>query len=480
MLGGLLSDPSLADLDNLLAADQLREDICGLAPAGEVLDASQFLAEADAKRAEACEQMQGGGANGPAAMAVGMSADACVNIDLSGARNTFGENEDGYGLDDQFADLEACVAGLVGDGMRIAGPNLVANGWVKAIPLLVELAGQLGGDKQKTEGILTTLAKEGVGTAGHLGRKAGEALIDHYKAQADYDLKMKQASDQLGIEIAGLQAEVDAAQASFDELNGDVNALQSQLNEFNGDGFRQAEDGTWTNLTEDGKTAQDLKDELATKTAQRDAAKKNLDEKKTKLESAKAMKKAIDDQRDKDDGLDPEAPDACERAMFGGEQFGEEALAESLGSWEDRLAPVINPGPDGPVPGDQPRDGLALPACGQGPGSQDSSCAEAATCLEGEACGCSGDPESSIPSEEELVALVSAEGRCAQIQCADGFPTLVGATCVCSDYGDDGDVTVPPKPPVTALLVESFFVGADDRVGYAGADPLSMLIDGML
>lgn len=483
MLAQLTTEPDSLDVDVLLNTDHVKEDICGLTPASGTLDASAALLAADTQLQDACAEMQGGGSTGANSLAGGMSADACLNIDLSGAKNTFAENEDGYGMDDQLADMEECVADVAGGGPtginigRVSGIHLVSNGFVKALPEILLLVESLGGDKKETEGLLTTLAKQGINSTGKLAEQAGAALIDHYKQQADYELKRDQAIDSLGTTIAGLDAQIKSASDRVADWDKAIKQIDQQLKGFGSNGFRTDKHGNLTNKAENGKT----KAELDAEKAAAEAAKKKAEDDKKALEEkkaiAEAVKKELEKQKKKDDGLDVATSEACDRATLGGDPFGHEEVEASWESFQKRLEPMVNPNPEGPVPGDEPRDGLGLPSCGQDQTSREQSCSSVAMCTEGESCGCTGTSGTAIASEAEIMAQLSTSARCHDIICTDGVPQVRGTTCICVGEGGDESVEVPPIPPVTANLAEAFFVGAPEREAYQGDDPLNVFMD---
>lgn len=480
MLSTLLENPELLDMDDLLSNKGLQQDICDELGGKSAELASEALMENDGRMQQACEEIAGGGGGQAGALAGGMSGDACLNIDLSGARNTFGDNEDGYGMDDQAADMAACVDGMFPGGTaRVSGQNFALG---PAIPVILKIISELGGDEKETGGLLEIAVKEGAGTARDLANIAAKAYVDHLSKQADHQLQMEKASNKLGQDIAGLGAEISNLDGQIGDLNSKINKVQSQLNQFEGKDFRTLPDGTITNKSDSGTTKEDLEKEKSDLQKQRDEKQGERDEKQKQKEIKEAIKEQVDEQKKNGNNLEPFSNEACERAMLGGKTFAEAKLGDDWTSWEKRLEPVVNPDPTGPVPGDEPRDGLGLPNCGQGGPSRGSACEQLVLCAEGQQCGCSGKPGESPTSEQEIAAITSQASLCSTMQCAEGEPELRGATCVCQGYGaDDPDgMPTPPAPPVVTSMTESFFVNADERPAHEGDGPLNGIMDGFM
>ncbi len=478
MLDALLDQPSVQDLDELLDNAGLQDDLCGLPSSRDVIGASEVLGEADAKRQQACEEIANGGMGGAAGLMVGMAADPCFNVDISGARDAFGENADDYGDDDRMADLEACVDSFDKRGSQIAGSGMMLGG--PGALVVFELIDSLTdkGGKSEAKSLVTTAVEKGIDSATELAKIALQAYVTHLGNEAAYKLELQKQSDALGQQIASLGAEITALQGEVARLGGEIGALQAQIDQFDENGMTRRPDGTYSNTNSAGKTKEQLEQEKAAKEKEKEEKEKEQKDKENEKKQKEAVKKVVDKQKDDaEGGLEPEMDPACERAMLGGKDWPTLKLGEDWASAEKRREPVTNPNPDAPPTG-EPEDLLGLASCGPDATSSGTACIGLAHCLEGESCGCSDEIGAEPHSPAEAAALFdSLVQGCSLTRCEDGEPAVRGGVCECTEYGASTDLPPLPEPPIARGVVEAFFVQSDEMSQYEGDSSIGYAID---
>ena len=471
MLATLLGHPTRQDLDDLLADGGLQDDLCGLPSAGEVLGASEALAAADTKRQQACEEIAGGGMSGPTGLMVGMSADACLNVDISGARNTFGDNADGYGDDDRLADLEACADSLAGGGSQVAGSGMMNGAAIAQIVLEV-----LAEAWEAVKEVLTVVLEKGIEGVTELAKVAVEAYVKHLAAGANYQLELQKKSDTLGQEIAGLGAEISGLQGQIQGLAEDIADLQNKLDAFDENGMMLV-DGEYRDHNSDGETYEQLRQQKKDKEKEKSDKEEELTETQQERETKQAVKEEVDRQKSDDNGLEPDLHPACERAMLGGKDWPTIKLGEDWLDAEARREIYSNPDPEAP-PTVEPQDFLGLPSCGVDTTSSTLACNGLTHCTEGESCGCpsgiGAEPQSAAQAAALFGALASG---CALTRCEDGEPRVRGSVCECTQYGEPTDLPSPPPPPFASAMVEAFFVQSDETPAYDGESSIGFAMD---